>query len=1550
MQLYIHKIKRILLVIVMCMITISFINYDKNHRLVEDIYTQTDRPFYFPGETIWFKSYVVDESHTITTLSDAMYAELISPKGTIVKRLKIAVNHGYAYGNFDTQYDWVGGIYTLKMYTNWMYNYGESSFFTKKITIQKIIKPEALLTLKFEREGYGKSSEVTANFEAKDLKNNPIANQEITYEVAVKGEKIFTDTTITDTNGKANPIFTLPKDLSTIDVVLTILLPHNGTTESISRSVPVVLDTIDLQFFPESGKLIAGTTNQVAFKAVNEFGKPVDISGNITDASGNVLANFTSYHDGMGGFDLPALSNTTYYAQIKAPFTSEQKIKLPKVHDQGVRFSTVVDSVNATLQLFSTLNTSLRLEISTPTKTLWSRTINKDQNTIQIPIHDFPIGITQFTIFDSKDAPVAERLVFLNTHKQLKVEVNTDKEIYQTREKVNINIKTTDAVGVPIPANLSIAVADNKLLSLADDKQDHILSYFLMSSELKGNIHKPVFYFDPKEPKASKALDYVMLTHGWRNYLSTQMITQENASYLPEREEVHKGVVVNAQGKPVKAHLLLFDENGNKVLVFDTNDKGEYAYKLGQSNSYILVAYTDNGKKVYINRTVLQKGYDVEKKSTTYINDDKDNSIVIERFEDIKPPLKKKIAKKAEIAALENIKPSLNKKKIAKKGKIAPLSLAESEAAALEEVIVAAYSTQQKIATNSSIVILKTEEIQPASSVSQMLQGRVTGVEITRANGNVGNTSQISIRGISSVSGNNQPLYVVDGIVANQTSLQQLDPDRIESITILKDASATALYGTRGANGVIVINSKNKGFINNWGKKTLNNPTFNNYTYQNIYKQRSLVNYTPKEFYAPVYDNTNISQERTDFRQTIYWNPIVQTDDKGEASLSFYNSDAITSFKVIAEGIGFNGLVGRTEKDYSTKKLLSIDVKTPNYMALRDTVLLPITIKNESNQSIQASINLVLPKGIELINPIEKGVDLAPKSSKKILVSVLPTVISEEKMITVSVKGASYQDIVKKEVALISPDFPTEVSISGATNQSYTFDVNAVVKNSLTANFTIYTDIVGDVMNGIESLIRRPYGCFEQTSSSTYPNILILQYLKETGKSNPEIEQKALQFIKEGYKRLIGFETKEGGFEWFGGTPPHETLTAYGVLEFTEMKEIYPEVDQKMIDRTVQWLMSRRDGKGGFEKSTKGYSHFTSTPKDVANAYIVYAISQAGINVDIEKEYNQAYNKALEDKDTYRMALLAATSYNFKQPNKAATLIKEITKNIKQYGYAELPVAHTITRSYGNSKNVETAAFTILALLKAKDQNEELLTKGIDYLLSQRKNGSFGSTQATATALKALINYTKVQKSKWIEENQAVELILNNKKLTQQLQLNDNGQIVIQNLENYIKEGKQKLSVRFTNPKITFPYEMHVEWDSPLPDTSKQCKLKLETTITKPSYRVGDNVRMTVMVKNTSKTGLSMPMAIIGIPSGTTPQPWQLKEILERKEVAYYEIFNNYIVFYWRGFGPNESKTISLDLKADISGVYQAPASCTYQYYADEYKHWIPGNTLTIKE
>src|SRR5690606_899230 len=130
-----------------------------------------------------------------------------------------------------------------------------------------------------------------------------------------------------------------------------------------------------------------------------------------------------------------------------------------------------------------------------------------------------------------------------------------------------------------------------------------------------------------------------------------------------------------------------------------------------------------------------------------------------------------------------------------------------------------------------------------------------------------------------------------------------------------------------------------------------------------------------------------------------------------------------------------------------------------------------------------------------------------------------------------------------------------------------------------------------------------------------------------SGTVNPQAREKAEALIKSGYQKLVTFETKDKGYEWFGSTPPHEGLTAYGLMEFKNMQKVYASVDNNMVQRTADWLLDRRDGKGGFQTSGTSLDQFGRASEVVTNAYIVYALSEADFK-DLDKEIQSSVKTA----------------------------------------------------------------------------------------------------------------------------------------------------------------------------------------------------------------------------------------------------------------------------------------------------------------------------------
>lgn len=516
-------------------------------------------------------------------------------------------------------------------------------------------------------------------------------------------------------------------------------------------------------------------------------------------------------------------------------------------------------------------------------------------------------------------------------------------------------------------------------------------------------------------------------------------------------------------------------------------------------------------------------------------------------------------------------------------------------------------------------------------------------------------------------------------------------------------------------------------------------------------------------------------------------------------------------------------------------------------------------------------------------------------------------------------------------------------------DKSHVLSIKDAEKNSIKAELTAFPDILNDLFTGAESILQEPHGCFEQVSSSTFPNILALQFLNQSGLVNDKVQKEALNYIQSGYNRLVAYEIKGGGFEWFGHPPAHEGLTAYGLIQFNEMKKVYNGVDEKMMERTLQWLTNRRNGKGGFKQNAGKYG-FSGASEDVTNAYITFALSEIG-SKDILAEYNEALAEVLKSNDMYRMALVACTAFNLEKTDDYERLINIFKTKIKTSGFVNMKADHSIVRSYGNSLQIETVSQWTIALMKpSTPSNLQLINECIQQILRGRSYGQFGSTQGTTLALKALTEYAKIVRT--AKQDGEITVLIDNKMAERLSYKKDTrGKMVLRDFASNLNTNKeQELRVRFDGTSDPLPYSVDLQWYTKLPQSNNQCKVNLVTSLSSESVKVNETVRLTTVIKNKTREGLPMTVALIGIPAGLSVQPWQLKELQEKRVFDFYEIINGNLVIYYREMAPEGQSTINLDLKAEIPGSYLGTASSAYLYYTNEYKDWVKGNSITINK
>lgn len=1510
------------------------LNKYNNNLPHEKAYLHVDKSFYKPGEIIWFKAFILNgTNHEPTSNSEVMYVELINPRGNVESTLTLPVLQGGADGSFDIPETMPGGIYKLHAYTNWMKNFGDDYYFEKEIQVQKVIFPRLLMKIDFVKKAYGAGETVDATLSIRTLEDNPLINTTYNFNVSLAGDKIISQSGQTDMEGQAILRFSLPENLTTNDGLINITIRHEGNTESISRSIPIVLNNISIQFFPEGGELLKGYRNTCAFKALDEFGKPADIEGAVYDKNGNEVCPFSSFHQGMGVFQFVP-DNGTYYAKISKPSGIAKKYYLPKAMKNGYLLNLAHQTdKELSIRIVAPRDEELTLTGQIRGKIVYAKPFGfkQGENEITIDYSEFPAGILQVTLFDNYDVPRCERLFFVNKDKGLSISITPSKKEYQPREKVELKIQTFDKDSIPVPARLSLAVVNDKVISFADDKQDNILSYLFMSSELKGKIEEPSFYFNPNEAKADSALNYLLLTHGWRRFTWEEIISEDyEVKYFAEKATSVSGCILDrSTNMPLRAIVTLIEISGEqRAAQVSTREDGRFLFRNVDpvAEKKLLV----RAPGIHVNHVLIQldkPGFNANIATNSNATSDELVPVVIKEKIEEKPTETNQQNSENEQIGEQNIDAFLM-----------------PDVASLDEIVVVGYGTQKKSDLTGAIAVVNEKDFQ--GNIEQILQGRVAGLDVRDYAPGTGEASNVQIRGISSIA-SDEPLFVIDGVPVSTlpdsklSPLGHLDASEIESITILKDASATAIYGANGAAGVIVINTKKN-----------NNQYFAQHT-RYPKKRYSVIDVPVKTFsrvrkyYSPDYEKSKNSEERTDFRTTIYWDPNICTDNNGKATVSFYNSDEITTFRAIAEGVGAKGILGRCESTYYTQLPFTIETKIPPYLTYGDITEIAIILKNNTNEAIDGKLNIHLPDVLELQEELPELVSLPANENKTIPIICKVKPVQGKFSLQIAFRSKGLKDALNQEIEIQPKGFPVEASISGnELDKQYIMMISDPLEGSLKARFTAFPDVTSDLMSGIESILREPYGCFEQTSSSTYPNVMVLQYLEETGTANPQLYKKALDLIDKGYKRLISFETNTKGYEWFGQAPAHESLTAYGLMEFSDMDKVYGGVDKTMLDRTAKWINNRRDGQGNFKLNSRALDQFGRASQEVVNAYVVYALSEAGFN-DLDKEYNLAFKEAMFSQDPYRVCLMASASFNIGNKANGYKLLEIMKQKLEKNDFETLKIDHSITRSYGKSLQIETASLYLIAMLKSDQVSILDLRKVSDYLIGSRCGGGFGSTQATILALKSLTEFAKF--SKHMQSSGTIEIYINGKLHGQKPYKAGNiGEIVFDSLQNSLKKGANTIHIKFVDTKDALPYSLDATWTSLTPNSSQECVIDLTTSTDKSQARIGETVRLTTTLRNISETGQPMTIALIGIPAGLSAQPWQLKELQEKKVFDYYEVRKNYVIVYYREMKPAEQHLISLDLKAEVAGNYTAPASTGYLYYTNEFKDWEAGTRIHI--
>jgi uncharacterized protein YfaS (alpha-2-macroglobulin family) len=692
------------------------------------------------------------------------------------------------------------------------------------------------------------------------------------------------------------------------------------------------------------------------------------------------------------------------------------------------------------------------------------------------------------------------------------------------------------------------------------------------------------------------------------------------------------------------------------------------------------------------------------------------------------------------------------------------------------------------------------------------------------------------------------------------------------------------------------------------------------------------------------------------FPETLLWRPEVITDDKGHATINIELADSITSWRLTASAVSGGGHLGAMQRPIRVFQPFFVDLNLPVALVRNDEVAVPVVVYNYLDEPQTVELELAADEWFELVDAdaaegMFQRLELKPGEVRATSYRVRAKQVGKHAL-QVTARSGDIADALRREIDIEPDGRMIEQVVNGTLGEPANIELvvppNAI-PGSVKAIVKLYPSSFSQLVEGLDGIFRRPGGCFEQTSSTTYPNILALQYLRETGKSAPEVEAKARQFIHLGYQRLLGFEVPGGGFDWFGNPPANVTLTAYGLMEFIDMAKVH-DVDPKLINRTRQWLLNKRRPDGMWKAEigmlNDGLAGSVQRGKNLdlsTTAYIAWAVfgepamRPAG---RVTLDYLLSHDPSSIE-SPYVLAMVANAIHAIDPAGgKAKPFVDRLVALAKTDEKGKLTWwemgQNSSTNFYGSGKsgNVEVTALAIQAMLKTR-QHAGVAKKALTWLIEQKDaNGTWQSTQATVLALQALIlgtsspigNETPRKIDIALDGNlvEAIDIPVDQAEVMQQI-----------NLSQRITAAMQRLSISESSDTAT-GYQVMLRYHVPetdAPPVGDDQPLAIELAYDRTTLSVNDMVTATAKVKNNMSVAAPMVIVDLPIPSGFRLSRTELDELKASKMIAKYQVNARSAVIYLRGLAPGASLELQYRLEATMPVKLTVPPATVYEYY-----------------
>jgi len=690
---------------------------------------------------------------------------------------------------------------------------------------------------------------------------------------------------------------------------------------------------------------------------------------------------------------------------------------------------------------------------------------------------------------------------------------------------------------------------------------------------------------------------------------------------------------------------------------------------------------------------------------------------------------------------------------------------------------------------------------------------------------------------------------------------------------------------------------------------------------------------------------------RSYFPEALYINPEIITDKDGVASITIPIADSITTWRMAMMASTPRGALGSGTSSLKVFQDFFVDLDLPVTLTQGDRVSIPVAVYNYSGAAGDVNLQLKDDSWFSLVDDVaEKNLNVESARVGGSQFTLEAKRIGKFKLtLAARMKGsADRADIVVREIEVIPNGREQSVVFNGrletTAHHELAFPAESIPE--ATKIFVrLYPGPLSQVIEGMDSLLRMPFGCFEQSSSVTYPNVLALDYMKRTKKLTPEVHAKAEGFIANGYQRLLTFEVPGGGFSWFGTAPANKILTAYGLMEFSDMSKVH-DVDPNLIVRTQQWLAAQQQPDGSWKPDAsfvnEGATNRYNTDVLRITAYLAWSLENSGYQgpaVEKARQFIESHTSAKAD--TYTLAVLAnfAADYGKDRDFIRQAMQLLLDARTEKDELAWWSAEETGVYATGTSASVETTGLAAQALLKWGGASGTA-RKAMTYIAAKKDaSGTWGTTQATIMALRALLLATEKGAA---DVRGTLEVVLNGKTAEKLVLTPENNDLLHQFVfKDVDAKGANTVEIRFAG-KGGLAYQVVGQYFLPWDKKPEDEPLSIDVAYDRTQLAQDDIATATASIKNNLPKPANMVMVDLGIPPGFDLLSEDLQAYREKSaaqksgRLEKFSLTATQAILYFDSFAPGDTVTLKFRLRAKYPIRARTFRSRVYEYYDPE--------------